>query len=41
MLKQVEIYRLNQDKKTLNNPTSLSDEDILPGLTIDLANIWQ
>ena len=38
--KQVEIYRLNKNKETLNNPSSLSGEDILPGLTVDLTNIF-
>ena len=37
--KQVEIYRLGKNKKTLNNPSSLSGEDILPGLTVDLTDI--
>lgn len=38
--KKVEIYRSNKDKETLNNPSSLSGEDILPGLTVDLTNIF-
>ncbi|MEM7594330.1 MAG: Uma2 family endonuclease, partial [Cyanobacteria bacterium P01_A01_bin.83] len=40
--KQVEIYRLSdeKEKEILNNPSSLSGEDILPGLTIDLADIF-
>ena len=38
--KEVEIYRLGKDKETLSNPSSLSGEDILPGLTIDLADIF-
>ena len=37
--KQVEIYRFGEDKKILDNPSSLSGEDILPGLTVDLADI--
>ena len=36
--KQVEIYRLSEEKETLNNPSSLSGENILPGLTIDLSD---
>ena len=38
--KQVEIYRLGKDKEILNNPSSLSGEDTLPGLTIDLTEIF-
>lgn len=39
--KQVEIYRIGQDKEILNNPSSLSGEDIMPNLVVDLADIWQ
>lgn len=38
--KVVEIYRLGQPVETLNNPQSLSGEDILPGFTLDLAEIF-
>jgi Uma2 family endonuclease len=38
--KEVEIYRIGQDKQVINNPNSLSGEDILPGLTVDLADIF-
>ena len=38
--KEVEIYRPGKDKETLNNPGSLSGENILPGLTVDLTNIF-
>ncbi|MGB5637394.1 MAG: Uma2 family endonuclease [Waterburya sp.] len=37
--KQVEIYRNGQNKEVLNNPQSLSGEDILPGLIVDLSSI--
>jgi Uma2 family endonuclease len=37
--KQVEIYRNGQDKEVLNNPRSLSGEDILPNLIVDLIAI--
>ena len=37
--KQVEIYRNGQNKEVLNNPQSLSGEDVLPGLTVDLSSI--
>lgn len=38
--KQVEIYRQGQDKQLLSSPISLSGEDFLPGLTVDLAEIF-
>ncbi len=38
--KQVEIYRQGQDKQLLSSPISLSGEDFLPGLTVNLAEIF-
>jgi Uma2 family endonuclease len=38
--KEVEIYRLGEDKKVITNPSNLSGEEILPGLTVDLAGIF-
>ena len=38
--KKVEIYRLGKDKEILSNPGSLSGENILPGLTLDLTDIF-
>lgn len=38
--KQVEIYRQGEKKEVLDNPSSLSGEDILPGLTVDLTDIF-
>jgi Uma2 family endonuclease len=38
--KQVEIYRQGQDKQVLSSPISLSGQDFLPGLTVDLAEIF-
>ena len=38
--KEVEIYHPNKDKETISNPSSLSGEDILPGLTVDLTEIF-
>lgn len=35
----VEIYRPGREPETLASPKSLSGEDVLPGLTIDLAEI--
>ncbi len=37
--KQVEIYRIGQDKEVLDNPSSLSGEDIMPNLVVDLSEI--
>ena len=37
--KQVEIYRQGQEKEVLDNPTILSGEDGLPGVTVDLTHI--
>ncbi|HHP7229825.1 MAG TPA: Uma2 family endonuclease [Xenococcaceae cyanobacterium] len=39
--KEVEIYRLDRDKQVLNNPDNLSGEDLLPGLTVDLSDIFE
>jgi Uma2 family endonuclease len=38
--KQVEIYRQGQEKQVLSSPISLSGQDFLPGLTVDLAEIF-
>jgi Uma2 family endonuclease len=37
--KEVEIYRLGKEKEVINNPSSLSGEEILPGLNVYLENI--
>jgi Uma2 family endonuclease len=37
--RQVEIYRLGQDVETLENPNTLSGEDVLPGFVLDLRSI--
>ena len=37
--RQVEIYRSRQDKEVLDNPSSLSGENILPNLIVDLSDI--
>ena len=39
--KQVEIYRQGQEKEVLDNPLTLSGEDILPEFILDLALIWK
>ncbi|MDF5713244.1 MAG: Uma2 family endonuclease [Rhizonema sp. NSF051] len=38
--KKVEIYRANQLPEVLNNPTSLSGEDVLPGFVLDLQVVF-
>ena len=38
--RQVEIYRQGRDKEILDNPISLSGEDVLPGFVLNLAVIW-
>ncbi len=38
--RQVEIYRQGQPKETLNSPSSLSEEDVLPGFILDLSRIF-
>jgi Uma2 family endonuclease len=37
---QVEIYWLGQEVEILQSPPTLSGEDVLPGLTIDLSSIF-
>ena len=37
--RQVEIYRQGQDKEVLNNPSSLSGENVMPNLIVDLSDI--
>ena len=38
--KEVEIYRHGRDKEILSNPSNMSGEDILPGLNVDLSEIF-
>ena len=38
--KTVEIYRSQQQVEILNNPQTLSGEDVLPGFTLDLSEIF-
>ncbi len=38
--KTVEIYRVGQQVEILNNPQTLSGENILPGFTLDLSDIF-
>jgi len=38
--KTVEIYKLGQKVETLNSPSTLSGENILPGFVLDLSEIF-
>jgi Uma2 family endonuclease len=38
--REVEIYRLGKSKEVLQNPVSLSGEDVLPEFVLSLAEIW-
>ncbi len=38
--KQVEIYRQDKEVEILDNPTTLSGEDILPAFVLNLELIW-
>jgi len=40
MKNQVEIYRQGQEKEVLDDPKTLSGEDILPEFILDLSTIW-
>ena len=37
---KVEIYRQNQDVEVLDNSTTLSGEEVLPGFILDLTDVW-
>jgi Uma2 family endonuclease len=38
--RKVEIYRLSQAVEVLENPVTLSGEDVLPGFVLDLTEVW-
>ncbi len=38
--RQVEVYRPDQEVEILDNPDTVSGEDILPGFVLDLSTIW-
>ncbi len=38
--RQFEIYRIGKEVEILDNPDSLSGEDVLPGFVLDLQKIW-
>lgn len=37
--KKVQIYRQNREVEVLENPATLSGEDLLPGFVLDLQGI--
>jgi Uma2 family endonuclease len=38
--RQVEIYRQGREKEVLSDPDTLSGEDVLPGLILNLELVW-
>lgn len=38
--RRVEVYRSTQPVEVLENPVSLSGEDVLPGFVLNLAIVW-
>ncbi|NEN88679.1 MAG: Uma2 family endonuclease [Okeania sp. SIO3H1] len=38
--RKVEIYRQDREVEILENPNSLSGEDVLPGFVLDLTEVW-
>lgn len=38
--RQVEVYRSDQQKEVLENPQTLSGEEVLPGFVLDLERVW-
>lgn len=38
--RRVEIYRNGRDVETLDNPSQVSGEDVLPGFILDLQKVW-
>ena len=39
--RKVHIYRANGEVEVLDDPQSLSGEDVLTGLELDITRIWQ
>ncbi|MDJ0736466.1 MAG: Uma2 family endonuclease [Nostocaceae cyanobacterium] len=39
-LRQIEIYCIGRKAEILDNPSSLSGENVLPGFVLDLEKIW-
>ena len=38
--RKVEIYRQDREVEIVENPNSLSGEDVLPGFVLDLTEVW-
>lgn len=38
--RRVEVYRPGRDAEVLDDPATLSGEDVLPGFVLDLTRIW-
>ena len=38
--RKIEIYRQDREVEILENPNSLSGEDVLPGFVLDLTEVW-
>jgi Uma2 family endonuclease len=38
--RKVEIYRQGREVEVLDNPSTLSGEDVLPGFVLDLTEVW-
>ena len=38
--RQVHVYRPEQEPEVLDDPKSLSGEDVMAGLEVDLSDIW-
>jgi Uma2 family endonuclease len=38
--RKVEVYRIGKPKEVLQNPSSLSGEDVLPDFVLSLSEIW-
>jgi Uma2 family endonuclease len=38
--RKVEIYRQNREVEVLENPATLSGEEVLPGFVLDLTEVW-
>ncbi len=39
-LRRVEIYRRGQAVEVLDNPATLSGEDVLPGFVLTVRSLW-
>ncbi len=39
--RKVEVYRQGQAVTVLNNPATVSGEDVLPGFVLDMSDVWE